>query len=396
MQLISFLNSLFKKEGFVLIDANSKKYIIGNPQKNKPLTLKLLKKNLHFKLLINPDLYFGEAYMDGSLVIENGSLTEFLEIAFKNIGRNEINNYGYLLKKIKGTYRYLTNFNFAKKSKKNVAHHYDLNEELYRLFLDKDMQYSCGYFYNDNISLDQSQIDKKNHIIKKLKIEKNMSVLDIGCGWGGLALQIAKETGAKVKGITLSENQLNTAKKRAEAEGLSDRVEFALQDYRQEQHRYDRIVSIGMFEHVGVKYFSEFFSKTIHLLNESGIFLLHTIGQRGKPSSTDPWIRKYIFPGGYIPSLSEILKVCEKQNINITDIEVLRLHYARTLKHWYSNFLKNKSSIIKMFDERFFRMWEYYLLSSQYSFLNLGNVVFQIQISKKINNLPLTRDYMYN
>ena len=208
MQLVSFLNSLFKKEGFVLIDANSKKYIIGNPQKNKPLTLKLLNKNLHFKLLINPDLYFGEAYMDGSLVIENGSLTEFLEIAFKNIGRNEINNYGYLLKKIKGTFRYLTNFNFAKKSKENVAHHYDISDDLYELFLDPKRQYSCGYFKNENDTLETAQNNKINHIIKKLNLKSNQKVLDIGSGWGSLAIEIAKQSKCEVTGITLSENQL--------------------------------------------------------------------------------------------------------------------------------------------------------------------------------------------
>ena len=223
-----------------------------------------------------------------------------------------------------------------------------------------------------------------------------MSVLDIGCGWGGLSLQIAKDTGAQVKGITLSENQLTTAKRRAQEEGLNEKVHFALQDYRFENKQYDRIVSVGMFEHVGINYFSSFFSKTYDLLKESGVFLLHTIGQKGKPSATSPWIRKYIFPGGYIPSMSEILETCEKLNINITDIEVLRLHYAHTLDHWYKNTLANKRQIIRMFDERFFRMWEFYLLISKYSFVNMGNVVFQIQISKNINNLPLTRNYIYN
>ena len=393
--LFSQLKKVSFKGKIDIIDCKGKIYSFG--QSTPYVKIKLQNKSIERKIFINPALFVGEAYMSKELIIEEGTIEDFINILTASyegvLSTHWLRRY---LDNISTMFRWIQQLNYPLKSKKNVAHHYDLNEELYRLFLDKDMQYSCGYFYNDNISLDQSQIDKKKHIIKKLKIEKNMSVLDIGCGWGGLALQIAKDTGAKVKGITLSENQLNTAKMRAEEEGLADNVEFALQDYRQEQHRYDRIVSIGMFEHVGVKHFSEFFSKTIHLLNESGIFLLHTIGQKGKPSATDPWIRKYIFPGGYIPSLSEILQVCEKQNINITDIEILRLHYAQTLKHWYSNFLKNKNSIIKMFDERFFRMWEYYLLSSQYSFLNLGNVVFQIQISKKTNNLPLTRDYMYN
>ncbi len=258
------------------------------------------------------------------------------------------------------------------------------------------MQYSCAYFHNPNISLDQAQIDKKKHIINKLKINENMSVLDIGCGWGGMAIDIAKLTGAKVKGITLSENQFLTAKKRAYEEGLNEKVSFELTDYRNENKLYDRIVSVGMFEHVGIRYFNTFLKKTYNLLNEKGVFLLHTIGQRGKPTATSPWIRKYIFPGGYIPSLSDIIKQSEKLNLNITDIEVLRLHYAITLSKWYQNVVKNKQKIMKMYDGKFFKMWEFYLLISKYSFINMGNVVFQIQISKNINNLPITRNYIYN
>ena len=211
-----------------------------------------------------------------------------------------------------------------------------------------------------------------------------------------MSLQIAKNTGAKVKGITLSEKQLAVAKKKAQQEGLNEQVKFVLQDYRQEGGSYDRIVSVGMFEHVGVNYFSEFFATTKKLLKDSGIFLLHTIGRKGKPAATSSWIRKYIFPGGYIPSLSEIIKVCEQHNINIADIEILHHHYEHTLKHWYNNLLKNKGKVIEMFDERFFRMWEFYLLISQYSFRNMGNVVFQIIISKNTNNLSLTRNFMYN
>ena len=258
------------------------------------------------------------------------------------------------------------------------------------------MQYSCAYFHNQNIGIDQAQFDKKKHIIEKLQIKEGMSVLDIGCGWGGMAIQIAKDTGARVKGITLSEIQFATAKKRAYEEGLADKVTFALQDYRNEKDTYDRIVSVGMFEHVGVDYFPAFFSKTYEILKDTGVFLLHTIGQRTKPSATSPWIRKYIFPGGYIPSLSEVLKETEKQNIIVTDIEILRMHYAHTLDCWYKNTMQHKETIVKMFDEKFLRMWEFYLLISKYSFINMGNVVFQIQIAKNINNLPLTRNYIYN
>jgi cyclopropane-fatty-acyl-phospholipid synthase len=377
-----------------IVDSKGKIHSFGTSSPYVKIRFK--NKLIEKKIFSNPALYVGEAYMDKELIIEEGSIVDFIDIVTSISSDFSIHWIRRSIYKISTIFRSLQQLNYIPVSKKNVAHHYDLNEELYRLFLDKDMQYSCAYFYNDNISLDQAQIDKKNHIIKKLKIEKNMTVLDIGCGWGGMALQIARDTGAKVKGITLSKNQFMTAKKRAEAEGLADKVEFSMLDYRQEQQRYDRIVSVGMFEHVGINHYSEFFSKTYDLLKDDGVFLLHTIGQKDKPSATNPWLRKYIFPGGYIPSLSEVLKECEKQNIIITDIEILRLHYAQTLKHWYQNLLKNKNRIIEMFDERFFRMWEYYLLVSQFSFCNMRNVVFQIQISKNINNLPLTRNYMYN
>tara|TARA_Y100000588_G_C14198588_1_gene901401 strand:- start:135 stop:1319 length:1185 start_codon:yes stop_codon:yes gene_type:complete len=393
--LFSILKKISIKGKIDIVDHKGAVYSFG--VKSPYVKIKFHNKLVQKKILLNPDLYVGEAYMNGELTIEEGSPEDFIYIISsiyddflsKNLFQKFTNNFLKI-------FRSFQQLNNLIKSKKNVAHHYDLNEKLYKIFLDKDMQYSCGYFFNDNINLDQAQIDKKNHIIKKLNIKKNMTVLDIGCGWGGLALHIAKQTGAIVKGITLSENQLSVAKKRAEEENLTDKVEFVLQDYRHEKDRYDRIVSVGMFEHVGVNYYSSFFSNTYNLLKENGVFLLHTIGNQGSISATNPWIRKYIFPGGYIPSLSEIIKECEKRRIIITDIEILRLHYAKTLRHWYQNFLNNRDKIIEMFDEKFFRMWEFYLLSSEYSFRNMGNVVFQIQICKKMKNLPLTRNYIYN
>ena len=393
--LFSVLKKISFKGRLDIIDCNGNTHNFGSEEPY--VKIRLTNKSIQRKIFYNPSLYLGEAYMNKELIIEEGSLDDFVSIISSSY--DDFIKHNVFFKFYESFSSYLKPFqqlNQIIQSKKNVAHHYDLNEDLYRLFLDKDMQYSCAYFHNDNISLQQAQEDKKKHIINKLNISNAMNVLDIGCGWGGLSLQIAKDTGAYVKGITLSENQLATAQKRAFEEGLNDRVSFALQDYRLEENKYDRIVSVGMFEHVGINYFSEFFSKTYDLLKESGIFLLHTIGQREKPSATSPWIRKYIFPGGYIPSMSEILKVCEKQNINITDIEILRLHYARTLTFWYKNTLKHKDKIIKMYDEKFFRMWEFYLIISKYSFINMGNVVFQIQISKNINNLPLTRNYIYN
>ena len=395
MRLVNFLNNLFKKGGFVLVDANSKKYIIGTPDKTKPLTLKLLNKNLHYKLLINPDLYFGEAYTDGSLKIENGSIDDFLELAFKNIGRDEINTSGYLLKKIKGTIRYLTNFNFARKSKKNVAHHYDISDDLYELFLDSKKQYSCGYFKNENDTLETAQNNKINHIIKKLNLKPNQKVLDIGSGWGYLAIEIAKQSKCEVTGITLSENQYRYASAKAKEYNLQNQVRFKLADYRNLNEKFDRIVSVGMFEHVGRKFYKTFFKKVDKLLNDRGLALIHTIGSINQPRDPQPWITKYIFPGGYTPSMSEVTGPIEKSGLIISDLEVLRMHYSHTLRNWKERSIKNKSKIIEMFDEKFFRMWEFYLASCEMAFKWGDQVVFQFQLTKDLTTAPNTRDYIY-
>ena len=393
--LYSVLKKVNFKEKISIIDSSDKIHEFGSGSNN--LKIKLTNKSIEKKLFRNPGLYFGEGYMNQEILILEGTIEQLIDLITSCYDDFIQNNFIYrIYENFSGYIKIFQQLNEAIKSKQNVAHHYDLKEDLYKLFLDQDMQYSCAYFHNENISLDQAQIDKKNHIINKLNITENMNVLDIGCGWGGMAIEIAKQTGANVKGITLSENQFNTASKRAQEEGLSDKISFKIQDYRDETHKYDRIVSVGMFEHVGIKYFKTYLKKTYDLLKENGVFLLHTIGQRGIPTATSPWIRKYIFPGGYIPSLSDIINETQKLNINITDIEILRLHYAHTLTHWYRNVQKNKDKIVKMFDERFYRMWEFYLLASKYSFINMGNVVFQIQIAKNINNLPLTRNYMYN
>ena len=395
MRLVSFLNNLFKKGGFVLIDANSKKYIIGSPDKSKPLTVKLLNKNLHYKLLINPDLYFGEAYTDGSLVIENGSISEFLELAFQNIGRGEINSLGYILKKIKGTIRYLTNFNFVKRSKENVAHHYDISDDLYEIFLDSKRQYSCGYFKNDDDTLETAQQNKIDHIIKKLNIKSNQKVLDIGCGWGHLAIEIAKQSKCEVTGITLSENQYRYANAKAKEYNLQNQVQFKLCDYRNLKEKFDRVVSVGMFEHVGRKFYKTFFTQVDNLLKDNGLALIHTIGSVNSPRDPQPWISKYIFPGGYTPSMSEVTGPIEKSGLIISDLEVLRTHYAHTLRNWKEKCIKNKSKIIGMFDEKFFRMWEFYLASCEMTFKWGDQVVFQFQLTKDLTTAPNTRDYIY-
>ncbi|MDC0562361.1 cyclopropane-fatty-acyl-phospholipid synthase family protein [Candidatus Pelagibacter ubique] len=395
MQLARFLNKLFQKDGFLLIDANSNKYIIGTPKNNKPITVKILDKKLHYKLFFRPDLYFGEAYSNGDIQIENGSLTDFLDIALMNIGRGELNFFSMLINKLYGSYRYLTNFNFIKKSKMNVAHHYDLSDELYSLFLDPKKQYSCGYFINENDTLEDAQNNKIQHIIKKLNIKPNQKVLDIGCGWGSLAIDIAKSNNCEVTGITLSENQFNYCVKKAKKLNLENQVTFKLIDYRQLDEKFDRIVSVGMFEHVGRKFYKNFFKKIDNLLKDDGVSLVHTIGSVNPPRDPHPWITKYIFPGGYTPSLSEVVTPVEKAGLIVSDIEVLKLHYSHTLRHWKENCIKNKIQIIDMFDEKFFRMWEFYLASCESAFKWGDQVVYQFQLTKNYMSTPNTRDYIY-
>ena len=395
MQLARFLNSIFKKDGFILVDANSKNYIIGSPSKKIPIILKILNKKLHYKLLFRPDLYFGEAYSNGEIVIENGTLTEFLDLALMNIGRGEINLFSQLINKLSGSYRYLTNFNFIKKSKMNVSHHYDLSDDLYDLFLDKKRQYSCGYFKNQNESLEDAQNNKIQHIIKKLNIESNQKVLDIGCGWGSLSIDIAKSINCEVTGITLSQNQLDYCLKKAKELNLEDQVTFKLMDYRELDEKFDRIVSVGMFEHVGRKFYKKFFKQVEKLLSDNGVSLIHTIGSVNPPRDPHPWITKYIFPGGYTPSLSEVTTPIEKAGLVVSDIEVLKLHYSYTLRHWKENCIKNKEKIIKMYDEKFFRMWEFYLAGCEIVFKWGDQVVYQFQLTKSYTSTPITRDYIY-
>ena len=395
MHLARFLNRLFKKKGFILIDANSTKYIIGTPEKQNPITVKILNKKLHYKLLFRPDLYFGEGYSDGDIKIENGTLTNFLDLALMNVGKGELNFFSQLINKLSGSYRYLTNFNFIKKSKMNIAHHYNLSDDLYNLFLDSKKQYSCGYFKNEDDTLEVAQNNKIQHIIKKLNIQPNQKVLDIGSGWGSLAIEIAKSTNCEVTGITLSENQFNYCVKRVKELKLESQVKFKLIDYRELNETFDRIVSVGMFEHVGRKFYKKFFKKVGKLLNDDGISLIHTIGSVNPPRDPHPWITKYIFPGGYTPSLSEVTTPIEKAGLIVSDIEVLKLHYAHTLRHWKENCIKNKEKIIELYDERFFRMWEFYLTGCEIAFKWGDQVVYQLQLTKNYTSTPMTRDYIY-
>jgi cyclopropane-fatty-acyl-phospholipid synthase len=300
-----------------------------------------------------------------------------------------------LTRMLRNATRKIAQFNPASRAKKNVAHHYDLSDELYDRFLDRDRQYSCAYFPRGDETLEEAQIAKKRHIAAKLLLDKpGLKVLDIGCGWGGLALDLARDAGANVLGVTLSEEQIAIARARSEKERVSDHCRFELVDYRALSGTYDRIVSVGMFEHVGVPHYPKFFAKVRQLLDDNGVMLLHTIGRLDGPGSTNPWIAKYIFPGGYAPSLSELTSVVEKSGLLITDIEILRLHYAKTLTEWRRRFSAQRAEIAKIYDERFCRMWEFYLAGSEMAFRHDNEVVFQVQLVKRQEALPLTRDYM--
>ena len=396
MQLVKFLNKLFKKGGFILEDAYGEEHVVGSPNLQKSIKLKIHDKKLHYKLLLYPDLYLGEAYTDGSITIEGGSLSDFLDMALENLGRQEINIFGKIFNKLTGSYRYLTNFNFIKKSKMNVAHHYDISDELYSLFLGPSRQYSCAYFNDENETLEQAQQNKIDHIIKKLHIQPNQKVLDIGAGWLHLAIEIAKKCRCQVTGITLSENQFKYGKQKIKELNLGNQVEIKMMDYRQVKEKYDRIVSVGMFEHVGRKFYKSFFNTVFKTLNENGIALLHTIGSVNPPRDPHPWMTRYIFPGGYTPSLSQVVGPIEKSGLIVSDIEVLRTHYAHTLRHWKERFTNNKDKVLKMFDEKFFRMFEFYLSSCEMAFKHGDQVVYQLQLTKTLNAAPSTRDYIYS
>tara|TARA_B100001121_G_C18634753_1_gene596111 strand:+ start:98 stop:1291 length:1194 start_codon:yes stop_codon:yes gene_type:complete len=397
MQLAKFLNRLIKKKGFILVDAYDNEHVIGQKEFAEKIVLKIEDKKLHYKLLLYPDLYFGEAYTEGKIYFKKGNLSSFLDIAIENIGRNETNKFSQLLTKLRGSYRYLTNFNFIKKSKMNVAHHYDISDELYFLFLDKLKQYSCAYFKTDKDTLDEAQQNKINHLIKKLNIKPNQKVLDIGSGWGTLATEIARQTKSRVTGITLSKNQYEYSLNRLKNLNLSNQVDFRLSDYRElKNEKFDRIISVGMFEHVGRKFYHKFFSQVNNLLKENGIALVHTIGSINPPRNPHPWITKYIFPGGYTPSLSEVAGPIEKSGLIISDLEVLKMHYAHTLRHWKDRFARNKDKVLSMFDDKFYRMFEFYLSSCEAAFKYGDQVVYQFQLTKKLDTAPSTRDYIYN
>lgn len=356
-----------------------------------PVVLGIASRLWAAKVAANPALHVGEAYMEGALVLEQGSLPDLVELIGRNAGNRPLRRAGRVARWWRDR-RMQANHRAA--ARRNVAHHYDLSLDFYRRFLDEDLQYSCAYFERADMSLEDAQRAKKRHLAAKLLIEPGMRVLDIGCGWGGLALTLAQETGAEVDGITLSAEQLATARSRAEANGLAGRARFSLTDYRDVAGPYDRVVSVGMFEHVGRPNYQAYFDQVARLLKADGVAVIHSIGRSEGPNFTQPWIAKYIFPGGYIPARSEVLPAVERAGLIVTDVEVLRLHYAETLRRWRERFEAQRDEIAALYDERFCRMWEFYLSISELAFRWRDHMVFQLQLARRIDAVPLTRDYI--
>ena len=348
------------------------------------------------RFLLNPTMAFGECYMDGSIAPSGCTIYDLLDLMLSNIAsRQSFQPVLVIQDRLGRLLRRLAQWNPAYRSRTNVAHHYDLDGRLYRRFLDEDMQYSCAYFPTGSETLEQAQAAKKRHIARKLRLDRpGLRVLDIGSGWGGMALTLARDYGCEVTGITLSAEQLTVSRERAAAAGLSDRVRFELRDYRDLEQQYDRIVSVGMFEHVGISHFPTFFDTLYRGLAPGGVALLHSIGRLLGPAFTNPWLAKYIFPGGYAPALSEVLPSVEKSGLFITDIEIWRLHYAQTLRHWRARFDTSRADIAALYDERFCRMFEFYLAGSELSFRRNGQMVFQLQLSRDLATVPLSRDYI--
>jgi cyclopropane-fatty-acyl-phospholipid synthase len=396
-RLLQFLLKTFVRRGTFKVTTSRGTVLTFGDGTGQPVSVRFTSRAAEWGILLDPELKFGEAYMNGTFVVEQGSIADVLAIM---LGQNtDVPHWARLQGLLRYLARRLRQFNPRQRARRNAAHHYDLDGRLYSLFLDADRQYSCGYFESPGQSLDDAQLAKKRHLAAKLvldrgKFNKDLRVLDIGCGWGGLALYLAEVAGADVTGVTLSQEQHSIANERAAEKGLSERARFLLQDYRDVAGAFDRIVSVGMFEHVGVNHYDTFFRKSAQLLAEDGVMMLHSIGRSEGPSRTSPWISKYIFPGGYIPSLSEVLPRIEASGLLVTDIEILRLHYAETLRHWRERFLAHREEVERIYDERFERMWEFYLAASEMSFREQNMMVFQIQLTKRQGVVPVTRDYI--
>ncbi|PLT98028.1 SAM-dependent methyltransferase [Sinorhizobium medicae] len=388
-----FVSHHIKTGNLSIIYPSGRRASFGDGTGN-PIALRIKNVRTLWSLMLNPELALGEAFMEGKLVVEEGCIYDVLELVFKNTSVYSLTGPAKLSRWLSGLRRRIHQHNPVGRARDNVAHHYDLDGSLYRLFLDSDSQYSCAYFENTDSSLEEAQLAKKRHLAAKLLIKPSQKVLDIGSGWGGLGLYLAEMTGANVTGVTLSEEQFAISNERAQGRNLASKAQFHLKDYRHLDERFDRIVSVGMFEHVGVGHYDEYFSRARSLLEPDGVMVLHSIGLSDGPSHTNPWMQKYIFPGGYIPALSEVLPVIERQGLIVCDIEILRLHYAETLKAWRERFMSRRQEAIALFDERFARMWEFYLASSESAFRHQGMMVFQIQVAREQTAVPLKRDYI--
>jgi cyclopropane-fatty-acyl-phospholipid synthase len=389
------LRALVRHGPLTLIDAHGRRFVYGVAEPGlRPVTIRLTNLSSEFRIVRNPAMGFGEAYMDGRMILEAGDIRDFLNLVGFNIRWDGDNRARVALWRARNWLAIFDAWNWQSRSRRNVAHHYDLSDRLYDLFLDADRQYSCAYFTGPDVDLDRAQADKKAHIAAKLLLAPGQRVLDIGCGWGGLALYLNRVADVDVLGITLSEEQLLVSRRRAAEAGVADRVRFELCDYRAVTGCFDRIVSVGMFEHVGPPHYRTFLAKCRELLTPDGIMLLHTIGRMDGPAPTDAWLAKYIFPGGYIPALSQIAPAIEHSFLWLTDLEVLRLHYARTTSLWYDRVTAAEAEIVALYDDRFFRMWQFYLAGAVAAFRHDALLVFQLQLARRRDAAPLTRDYM--
>jgi cyclopropane-fatty-acyl-phospholipid synthase len=386
------VNKLIKHGELTVITHDGKRQIFGTAQAGPSVTIRIHDPRFVRRLVRRPGLMLGEGYMDEAYTLEHGTLHDFLEIVLISAARRK--PAGFVSDAIARTAS-LIRRNDGDRASRNIRHHYDIDHRLYEMFLDEDLQYSCAYWRDGVTSLEEAQRDKKDHIARKLLLEPGMNVLDIGCGWGGLAITLARDYGANVTGVTLSTDQFETASRRVQEQGLGDRVSIKLQDYREEKGTYDRIVSVGMFEHVGPRNFGEFYDRLDGLLAPDGVALVHTIGRMAIPEPINPWMRKYIFPGAYLPSLSQLMPLLEKRGLWLGDLEMLRVHYAKTLEAWDQRFQARRSDVESLFDARFCRMWEFYLQLNVLAFRHRSLVVFQLQLSKRIDAVPLTRDYLY-
>jgi len=392
--LAKLLDRVVTKGTLTVITANGVSHRFGDGT-GQPVTVELTDPRVEWSLALDPNLAAGEAYMDGRLRMREGSIYDLIEIVVRNAEAQPLPRWARTLDHARYMTRRIRQYNPAKRARRNAAHHYDIDGSIYDLFLDERRQYSCAYFPPGVTDLERAQLAKLNHIAAKLHLSEGMRVLDIGCGWGGLATHLAQTAKARVAGVTLSVEQLKGAEARARREQLADATEFRLADYRSLDGTYDRIVSVGMFEHVGINHYVQFFRKVRDLLHRDGVALIHFIGRSDRPAMTNPFIDKYIFPGGYIPALSEVLPAIERSGLVLTDLEVLRHHYAETLRQWRQRFCARWDEAKRIRDERFCRMWEFYLAGSECAFRYQNLVVFQIQLARQAESLPLTRDYMH-